>query len=109
MIGAWGRMQLPEDGLRLDEIGYYVIFYGGCAILVSLFTPIPTWFKLRVIGVWLLAIWLITVAEYLTGPTFLNCAAPATILLLPIGVLTLWIARPDRKLRGRTPKGRATR
>ncbi len=85
MIGAWGRMELSGGGLRLDEIWAFIVLYGGSAILVSLFTPIPTWLKLRAIGIWLLVTWLISVGEYLFGPTYpyVNCAGPASIILLP--------------------------
>ena len=41
MIGAWGRMVLPDEGLRLDEIWYYITFYGGGAIPYPCSLPFP--------------------------------------------------------------------
>lgn len=86
----------------------YVLGFGAPAIIVSLYTPIPTWLKLRAVGGWLIVIWLLVLVEELTGPTLVSCAGPASIVMLPIGIVTLWVAKPDQVLRPRPLRGRET-
>ena len=93
-----------DDPVRIaSDVLWYVLGFSALAIIVSLYTPIPRWLKLRAIGVWLNAIWLLVLIEYLVGnslPLGSSCVGLASIILLPIGIVTLWVAKPDQERSG---------